>query len=480
MAELRTLLMVVHDFPPLRSSGIYRPVKFARYLPDFGWKAHVLTITEPSDGPMDSALLNELPSVTRISRAKGFGLKELEQKIFATLFRKKASKQTISAPVESAEQSGSSDVTDSQQRGNILKRLLLSPLSRYTHDHIYVPDIRIGWKNPAIELGLEILRTEKIDALYSTSAPETPHLVAQELHRKSNLPWIVEYRDPWYHNFTRDHFPPTRLARELEMQRRVMQDATAIIYSAPSMRGHNKQTFPEIPDEKCVVIPNGYDEANFGDTSISYTPQPDQPLRIVHVGTIYEKSTFGAFLDGMERYYDRNVESSRPAKLVFVGDPGACWHERLTSQPLASHVEMLGFRPHKEAVRLMREADILLLTIPEDGKRFSTDYNIPGKVFELIRAERPILMIGKSGDTANIVLECTAGQVISPSDPAMISEEISRLIARKARGELRSTSNLKTLARYDRREQTRALATLLDRLVENQVKNSAHMTASGR
>ncbi len=465
MAELRTLLIVVHDFPPLRSSGIYRPVKFAKYLPEFGWKAHVLTITEPTEGPLDSTLLNELPSVTKISRAKGFGLKELEQKIFATLFRKK--ENTATTPVTDLnEPKAATFTTDSAApRGNIVKRLLLSPLSRYTHDHIYVPDIRIGWKSPAIRLGLEILRTEKIDAIYSTSAPETPHLVAQELHRRSELPWIIEYRDPWYHNFTRDHFPASRLKRELEMQRGVMRDATAIVYSAPSMRGHNKQTFPEIPDEKCIVIPNGYDEANFGDTSISYSPRADQPLRIVHVGTIYEKSTFGAFLDGMERYYQRNVESSRRVKLVFVGDPGTCWHARLTREPFAGQVDLLGFKPHKEAVRLMREADILLLTIPEDGKRFSTDYNIPGKVFELIRAERPILMIGNVGDTADIVMECSAGQVISPTDASIIAQEIERLAARKLNGDLRSTSDLKSLAKYDRRDQTRALASLLDSLI---------------
>lgn len=474
--------MVVHDFPPLRSSGVYRPLKFAKYLPDFGWRAHILTIAEPTSGPLDRALLDELPPETQISRARGFGLKEFEQALFARFFRPTAPPFADATNAAAAITAETHHTPPGSSRSflSILKQTFLSPLSHFTHTHLYVPDIRIGWKRPAIALGRQILASESIDAIYSTSAPETTHLVAQQLHQESGLPWVAEYRDPWYQNFTRDQYPDSRLKRELAMQRAVMQDATAIVYSAPRMRGHNRQVFADLPEEKQFVIPNGYDEANFGDVSIRYTPDPAAPLRIVHVGTVYEHSTFPGFLRGLKSYYQQHTTGPQ-ARLVFVGDPGSCWTASLADPLFTPQIDRLGFLPHQEAVRQMRQADLLLLTIPTDGRRFPTDYNIPGKVFELIRAERPIIMVGNAGDTADIITQCSAGEILPPDQPDLIAAAISRAAREKQTGKLTSRVNLSVLARYDRRTQTGQLADILNAMTSPTTqRNAAPMRAATR
>jgi len=40
---MRKVLFVVHDYPPIRSTGSQRVLKFARYLPDFGYQPLILT-----------------------------------------------------------------------------------------------------------------------------------------------------------------------------------------------------------------------------------------------------------------------------------------------------------------------------------------------------------------------------------------------------------------------------------------------------
>ena len=43
----RNTLLVAYHFPPLQgSSGLQRALAFARFLPDYDWRAHVLTVTE--------------------------------------------------------------------------------------------------------------------------------------------------------------------------------------------------------------------------------------------------------------------------------------------------------------------------------------------------------------------------------------------------------------------------------------------------
>ena len=78
---MKTALIVAYDFPPLRTSGVYRPVKFAKYLPEFGWRPIILTVKNYSTACLDQSLLENLPEEARIYRAHSIELKRLEKAI---------------------------------------------------------------------------------------------------------------------------------------------------------------------------------------------------------------------------------------------------------------------------------------------------------------------------------------------------------------------------------------------------------------
>ena len=59
---MRTVLIIAYDFPPLRTSGVYRPLKFAKYLPEFGWRPIILTVSNYGDAQTDASLLRDLPA----------------------------------------------------------------------------------------------------------------------------------------------------------------------------------------------------------------------------------------------------------------------------------------------------------------------------------------------------------------------------------------------------------------------------------
>ncbi len=56
----REVLLVTYRFPPLGGSGVQRALKLARYLPDAGWRVHVLTAGH-THYPLIDATLNGEP-----------------------------------------------------------------------------------------------------------------------------------------------------------------------------------------------------------------------------------------------------------------------------------------------------------------------------------------------------------------------------------------------------------------------------------
>lgn len=76
-APPRRVLMVAYYFPPLGGIGSIRAMKFARYLPEWGWNP---TILAPAGSPQrrdDSLVFDE----TKVIRARAFEIGQLGQSI---------------------------------------------------------------------------------------------------------------------------------------------------------------------------------------------------------------------------------------------------------------------------------------------------------------------------------------------------------------------------------------------------------------
>ena len=63
------VLMVAYNFPPVGGVGMLRTLKYATYLPNFGWEPVVLTARDPGAGFLDEAALRDLPSSLAVERA---------------------------------------------------------------------------------------------------------------------------------------------------------------------------------------------------------------------------------------------------------------------------------------------------------------------------------------------------------------------------------------------------------------------------
>ena len=95
----------------------------------------------------------------------------------------------------------------------------------------------------------------------SSGPPETNHLVALQLHRDTGLPWLADFRDPWFGLHL--HPAPTswHRARHARLERTVLGEANTVVATTTWF---GELLRARLPGPRPVrVIRNGYDPADF-------------------------------------------------------------------------------------------------------------------------------------------------------------------------------------------------------------------------
>jgi len=464
---MKTVLIIAYDFPPARTSGVYRPLKFARYLPDFGWRPIILTVKNIPGGTIDESLLRELPEICSVYRAYSVEPKRFEQYVFKKLFGPNT-QSTQSLQPSSIPSFQSKSLRSLKQ---LIKSGLFSPVSRFTHNYMYNPDDKVGWIPMAVRTGLQAIRKESVAVIYSTSPPETNHLVGKWLNRISRKPWVVDFRDPWSDNVIRQDNPYLRRERERTKERIVLTRADRIINVGHRFSTMAKESFSEVNPDNHTVITNGYDESDFAglDAQRIYDDNQTDYLNILNVGSIYGNSAFNSFLTGFKEAIEHHPDLN--CRVSFVGDVSKPQQTVLTQPPLSRYARLLGYKNHREAVKLMMAADVLLL-MPSGGDARTSDKIIPGKVFELMRAARPIFMIGWPGETTDMILRSGLGCFVEESDIDNIVAQLVKYSKLKQNEELTVRPNWEYICQYERRNLTERLSVLLDELYYKNRKGS--------
>ena len=70
----KRLLFIAFYFPPVLLGGVFRPLKFVKYLKHFGWESFVLSANKLSSVDCDDHLLNEIPENVIVKRVIFFSI----------------------------------------------------------------------------------------------------------------------------------------------------------------------------------------------------------------------------------------------------------------------------------------------------------------------------------------------------------------------------------------------------------------------
>ena len=119
----------------------------------------------------------------------------------------------------------------------------------------------------------------------------------------------------------------------------------------------------------------------------------------------------------------------------FVGDFRSADRGWARERGLDDRMTFVPYAPRREALRLQRDSEALLLLIPEAAGRGKGV--LSGKVFEYLAAERPILaLVPPDGAAAELIRETGAGVVVAPEDVDGIASALAGLEADWREGRL--------------------------------------------
>ena len=408
---VKRVLMVAFHFPPLRgSSGIQRALKFAQYLPAQGWQPLVLSAHPRAYANQGPDQLAEIAPDTVVKRA----------------FALDAGRHLA-------------------WRGRYLSWTAL-------------PDRFVSWVLGAVPAGLSLVRKYRPQVIWSTYPVASATLIGLLLHKLTGLPWIADLRDP----MTDDHYPrdPRVRAIALWIERKTVRNAALVVCTTPGAVATYTRRYPELPRSRFAVLENGYDEENF--RNAGGTPPAraaGQPFTLIHSGIIYpsERDPVPLF---------RALAELKAAGAVDAGQLRivlrATAHDDYVGGLLAEHgiADMVSLAPHiayQAALAEMLAADGLLVL-----QASNCNHQIPAKLYEYLRAGRPILALTDgAGDTAATLRAAGVDTIAALDDSADIQRGLLHFLqlARAGQAPLPAPA---AVAAASRRARTAQLASMLD------------------
>jgi glycosyltransferase involved in cell wall biosynthesis len=419
---MKKVLIISHPFPPTGGGGVQRVSKFVKYLPRFGWQPVVLSARTGYYPLRDESLLGDIPRDVRVARTfslePGRGALAVSAKV-----RTPGRRQGL--------------------RGWLIERSIA---------WLFVPDKSIGWVPFAARAAGRLLAEEDPDVVFVTGNPFSSFLIPYFLHRSRRIPYVLDFRDAWTLEPYRRRYPAWRERLEKRLEERILQGASAAVMATSPMADTYAERYPALAC-KLRTITNGYDEDDF----LGLTPRRSDRFTFLHSGSLY--SAFrrpDGFLRAYRRALDADPAMRRGSRVVFVGSAPSELEGLVADLALGGNVLALGYLPHRESLEHLVGADALVLICGSDRMEQS------GKVFEYMRARKPVIAVAREdGAAARVVGECGGGVVVPGRETGRLQEAIARAFA----GEIVPGTDESGLGKYSREELTRSLAEVLDEAV---------------
>lgn len=438
-ANGRVVLLAYH-YPPLVGIASARAVSFGRHLAQLGWEPIVIT---PRNGFYHRAW-GGAESAVPVIRTRSIEL--------SLMFRK-----GYSVVTRTAAPSGVAAVRPLETGG------LGATARRLVRDVLYVPDSHVGWVPFAAHAAVEALRSSgRPQVIFSTSGPYSAHFAAMRAARRTGVPWVAEFRDPWSTDRGLN-YPRLRLRQRLDrsLEKSILRTADHITVVSEAFRQQMLAAHHDLAVSKISVVTNGFETMPVG-----HPPLVNRPMRIVYSGTVVPPEEVGPILQILDRVHARHPGSF---ELQVVG-PTEAWRAGEIDRPW---LELRGVVSMDTARQAVADASVLLLQ-RDPVFRIA----LPGKMFEYIGARRPILALVPSRSEMESVLRAHAdARLVRVEDPDHFIAAMELLLEEHRSGTLqRPRVPAETTAPLHRSQQAARLAEIFASVLPPPTSEAASAT----
>ena len=435
---MRRVLIITYYWPPSGGSGVQRWLKMSKYLPENGWQPVIYTAKDAEYPVEDPSLEQDVAPEAEVIRRP-----IVEPYSFYKQFlgMKKGEKVKAGFINEGEKKNGWKENLSVWLRGNL-----------------FIPDARCWWVKPSVRFLKRYLKEHPVDAMISTGPPHSMHLIAKALHKKFNIPWVADFRDPWTDiDFYKD-LKLTRCAdkKHHRLENQVLTEATKVVTigwdCAKGLESHGAKDV--------VVITNGYDD--WGKICVKTDENPSLrdhkslPFTMSHIGIIGENRNPEMFWQAVSELVDKNL------KIRLIGQVDNSIVESIKRNDIEKYVEIIPYIPHNQVIEEQAKSDVLLLFVNNTPNAKGI---LTGKIFEYMASGRPILCIGpEDGDSARILSETQTGITVDFNDKEKMKSVILDYISKFQENQL-ITERKEAVEKYSRRNLTKEFVKILNGII---------------
>lgn len=433
--NFKKVLFLSYYFPPAGGSAVQRCLKFAKYLPEYGWEPHVLTARAKDIFLRDDSLMDQIPSRVKVYRTPAPDLYGIYSG---------GGKRAVDLGAISTSKAG---------KGSWIQKLAL-----WIRRSFFIPDARIGWLPFAFFKGLQIIRKEKIDIIFATSPPFTTALIGHLLSTFSSIPWVSDYRDPWTQAYFYFKRPVLSQWIENKLEKKCLFHANKVISINRIILEGLAKKFSFNNESQWAIIPNGFDPEDFEDI----TPVKSDKFTITYTGTLNAKMHPLQLLRAVKAFSSENENFKKNICLKFIGRMGSDEKAMFAHYLESYQYQIIGHLPHREALKHTAGSTLLLLLIPETEH---PELIVTGKIFEYMRSGRPILgLIPENGEAARIIRETRTGMIVPPENNELLKTNLKKNYALWKSGSdlFEEVRNEEAIQTYSRQTATGILASIFN------------------
>ena len=401
---MKKVLVITYYWPPAGGSGVQRWLKFAKYLPQFGWQPVIYTPLNPEINSEDVSLAKDIsPDLEVIKR------NILEPYAIYKVLSGKKKNAKIKANAVAQNNSGG--------------------ISVFIRGNFFIPDPRVWWVKPSVKFLKKYLKDNPVDAIVSTGPPQSMHLIAKRLHAELNIPWIADFRDPWTKIFYFKHLNLTKCARKKheKLEQGVIDEADKIVVVSPQM----KEDFSSMTKTPVSLITNGFDPDDFKsnnsdkmekEAALKIDAFTKNKFTVVQTGLLTDAANPDLFWRELGAKAVEESDFKRDFLFVTMGQTDASVTKEMEEVNLKENIRDLGYVPHLEAIAWQKRANLLLLPLRKEKEAKAI---LTGKFFEYLASGSKILAFGpRNSNLGDAMRETQCGTICEYENGGSIRKAI--------------------------------------------------------
>jgi hypothetical protein len=286
------------------------------------------------------------------------------------------------------------------------------------------PDLFGPWRRKARARALFEVSARRPDVLASFGMPMSDHLLALDLKRRTGLPWLAHFSDPWADNpFHETGWLEHQVNAALE--KRVMAAADQIVFTSQRTLELVMARYPQAWRAKAAVLSHAWDMAHF-DRPIHASPlKPGGRRHVVrHIGACYGARSPQPLFAALARIHGRTPRALDHVAFELVGHVSPGFLESPDFKALPPGLLTLpGKVGYRESLHPACAASALLVI---DAPSATESVFLPSKLVEYIGTRRPVWGITPPGTSAELITEW-AGSAAACAAPGDI-EAVARML----------------------------------------------------